>query len=271
MCVTSSPAAIDMTSVFTLVTQEQEGGVVRHVTGYQNRAKDLSGKPNCMFLHIPCTDDIKLVDGPQQTTNLMQAITRDLPEVETHPVTRGLISATHPGPPVFKYGDYDVVLASNPDDILGAIERVTEDRRPTVDDNFVRMAGWYRDNFSDHSFILACFNGLVNPRHPIVVSYIPHNDDVVFAPGLDAHDGYLPVIGSKMPRDFAVAFAVAGVELPINVHHHGAANATGAWWAPETVTGFYDNRREGTNSDYVIAIEDLAVGSPGHELLELCY
>ena len=264
MCVTSRPAAISRTSVFTLVTDEIRGGQPLHVTGYQNQVTNMSKTPNCMFLHFPCTDDIQLVDGPQLTTNLMSHITGSLPAVVDFPRTRGFRGLDPK--PVLKYGDYDVVVADDPGKILAAIEGVAQNRRPVVDDAFEHMVNWYWSRFPDYSFVLACFSGTVNPTHPIVVSYVPHSDDVVFAPGLDSHNGRLPVIGQLTTRDFRVAFGKSGVKLPINVR-----GLVGDWWAPQTVTGFYDNRSEGANKDYVLAIDDLGVGQPGADLLRYCF
>lgn len=267
MCVTTGLAAIDSTRVFTLVTDSIQGGQTVHVTGYQNEATNLSGVPNCMLLHFPCFGVPELVDGPQWTTTLMNDITRDLPEVEHHPKTRGMMSFG--AAEVHKYGDYDIVLAGDPSDITSVIEGVAEDRRPAITKSFEQMIDWYGEHFTDYGFVLGCFNGRVNPRHPIVVSYVPHSDDDVFAPGLDGHDGRLPVIGAPVFRDFKVAFGKTGVDLPIKVQHN--RDAEGAWWAPDSINGFHDNRFNGPNTDFVVAIDDLSVGLPGADLLNHCY
>jgi len=125
---------------------------------------------------------------------------------------------------------------------------------------------WYKEQFSDYAFVLACFNGEVRPRHPIVVEYFPHSDDVLFVPGLDGHTGDLPAIGQPMQRDFRVAFASEAHTLPLNVHY--SEQIFHERWAPLTVTGFYDNRPHGENTDYVLPLESIEEGFFGHELLD---
>ena len=101
-----------------------------------------------------------------------------------------------------------------------------------------------------------------------MVKYVPHNDDVVYAPGLDGHDGGLPKIGDHIPRDFRVVFGIHGVELPLEITYNDVDVDT-QWWCLQTGSGFHDNRLAGGNHDYVIALEDLKLGLLGGELLGL--
>lgn len=69
---------------------------------------------------------------------------------------------------------------------------------------------------------------------PIMVSYHPDNDDVLFIPGLDSHDGELPKIGQPMPRDIQVAFGIQSVDL---AHVVAQQPSFRDGWAPQNHIG----------------------------------
>jgi hypothetical protein len=272
MCVTANAAEISNTKTFVHATTLPDGSA-RHVCGYQNQADNLvpfSGA-NCMFLNFAGTD-LKLVQGPETTTQLMNDMTRGLlPLYTTRSASRGggafFDLATRGSEAwVEDYGDYTVVLARNADDILDTLSQVPFARRPAVTHQLKLMIDFYGETFPQDSFVLACFDGSVRPKHPIVVSYTPRNPNVLTIPGLDGHDGKRPVVEAPVHRGFKVAFAVEGLTLPRSVDYTDLDVASS--WAPPTVTGFYDNRPEGPNGDYVIPVEAVRRGLAGKELAE---
>ena len=211
-----------------------------------------------MFLNF-AGSNLRLVRGPEKTVSFMDDMTAELPELV---VSKGMMRGDYAtfGISVETYGDYDVVLASGPGDILSALEQVRPERRPVVTDELRAMTEFYMNWSPTHSFVLACFDGKANPRHPIVVSYKPHDPGVLTIPGLDGHDGRLPVPGAPVYRDFAVAFGVQGVSLPYPVRYKDTVNDQ---WAPSSVTGFRDNRLDGPNGDYVMPIHLIRRGYVG--------
>jgi len=241
-----------------------------HVSGYQNNALDLSGNPNCMLLHFP-GDEIRTIHGPETTHRFMADMTRVLPALE--PLrdfrnSRGTRSASNFQPRVEEYGDYHVVLAQDDTNILDMLEAVPEQRRPPRTKQLEALVNWYQQKFENYCFVLACFVGEVRPIHPIVVEYVPHNDDVLFVPGLEAHDGLPPVIGQPVERDFRVAFGLQVCPQPVQVQYTDHA-IRGQRWAPDDVTGMYDNRLQGPNQDYVVPYDSIKDGLFGKELLEV--
>lgn len=266
MCITVSPAQMGGTQVYTYLSSRLHGGQPVHVTAYQNNAVNLTGDPNCMILHFPSQGMPELVSGPEHTRRMMSDVVDHLPELVPTPRSRDLqyAGAAHKAV-VEPYGDYHVVLAEYPQHILDALDQVPESRRPRRTAELDALVEWYRTTFPDYAFVLACFSGKVVPSHPIVVSYVPDNDDVLFAPGLDGHDGRLPIIGVPTARDFHVAFGIDGHRMPLNVHYHD--DVAQAWWAPRTVTGFYDNRPDGPNTDYTFPLETLRDEVMGNELM----
>lgn len=265
MCVTTNIATMDQSQVFTMVTNQLHGGQPVHVTAYQNRALNLSDAPNCMILHFPSQGKVELVQGAQSTVGLMTSITAGLsPLVPNH--SRGSRTFRSAGEShtahVEEYGDYHVVIAEYATDMLKVIKQVPAKRRPPITGQLQALVEWYGKKFPDYTFVLACFDGAVRPTHPIMVSYVPDNDDVVYCPGLDGHDGTIPEIGQTIKRDFKVAFAACDITLPHNVSYKQSA-----WWIPTSVAGFYDNRTDAPNGDYVVPLLNLQEGFDGQELV----
>jgi hypothetical protein len=261
MCVTAEPAIISGTRTYVYAT-ELSGDPV-HVCGYQNEARTLEGG-NCMFLNFAGTR-LRLVRGPEHTRRFMRDMTDELPELIYIPHMRGGSPRTVPcGSSIEDYGDYTVILAQEPGDILSVLDQVPARRRPTYSARLRDMVDFYMSWSGQDSFVLACFDGSTKPKHPITVSYQPRNADVLTIPGLDGHDGKVPTIGAPVNRDFKVAFAVNGVQLPYAVSYRD--HVAGMSWAPSSVTGFADNRTDGPNGDYVVLVEAVRQGLEGPEL-----
>ncbi|HTE58395.1 MAG TPA: hypothetical protein VK694_06640 [Verrucomicrobiae bacterium] len=279
MCVTSGPAEINDTRVLTYVTYGSARHQPVHYSFYQNRASErVPGQgPNCMFLQFP-TAHLEAVDGPNHTHDFMRDVTAGLPDLVYVPRMRGatlggLATRSALGAPVVvEHGDYHLILCSSPSRILEALDQVPPSRRPAHTAQLEALAAWYGEWYPDHSFVLACFNGSANPRHPIAVRYVPNNDDVVFAPGLDGHTGNVPIIGQPIVRDFYVAFAVQGQQLPISFRYQHGGFIIQPDWAPLPnlgVAGFHDNRFDAPNGDYTVAVDSLRQGASGHELVDV--
>ncbi len=264
MCVTLHPAKMGGTSVLTYSVIDDDPRQT-HITAYQNTAANLVPAPNFMLLHFPGSD-LRLVDGPQRTRNFMRDVTRDLPQLVPTTISRGGSALTYGASSarVEAYGDsYHVVLAERVSEIPGLLSQVPESRRPIMDSHLDDLLSWYGEHFPDYVFALACFNGSVEPTYPIVVQYFPDNDDVLFAPGLDAHDGRLPVLGAPVERNFRVAFGDMGDNLPIKVRYTDTISLD---WAPSSVAGFVYNT-VGPNGDFVVPLLDLEMGLNGRELI----
>lgn len=264
MCVTSGEAQIANTRTYVYATTDKEGSPL-HVSGYQNEATSLVG-PNCMFLNFAGTD-LRLVNGPEHTTRFMRDMTDYLPELVYVPQMRGGgdMFGSYRSATVIDYGDYTVVSAEDNADILGALASVREDRRPQLTSNMEEMLDFYQHECPNDSFVLGCFNGAVKPKHPIVVSYKPRNSEVLTIPGLDGHDGRPPVVGAPVYRGFRVAFGVEGVGVAHTLYYNDAVNSA---WAPASVVGFFDNRTDGPNGDYVVPISAVKQGLTGAELAD---
>jgi len=132
MCVTSGRATIWGTRTYVYSTNLD--GNPRHVCGYQNEAVSQSGA-NCMFLNF-AGSDLKTVRGPERTNTFMDDMTYRLPELVYVPRMRGGGGTFAPkGITVEDYGDYTLVIAQGPSDILGVLSQVPSNRRPVITPN----------------------------------------------------------------------------------------------------------------------------------------
>ncbi len=268
MCVTSGRATISDTMVYVYETDFGDVRGLRHVCGYQNQATNEAGGVNVMFLHFPGTM-LELVRGPETTTSMMADMTANLPKLVTLRPRRGSASRSPAayGARVENYGDYTTVLSQGSGDILEVLQYslvIPANRRPKITDGLREMVAFYGERRPRHSFILACFEAGAKPKHPIVVSYRPHDRTILTAPGLDGHDGMVPDIGGLMRRDFQVAFGIRKHELPHAVDYQDMVSGL---WAPSSVAGFHDNRKSAPNDDYRVPIAALKAGLTGVDLL----
>lgn len=271
MCVTSGLAQVGLTRAFThasMPTPEQ-GTQWVHYTGYQVSARNLTKRANCLFLHFPCQGTPWIVDPEVvHTQHLMEDITRGLP-VTGNPLEM-FSSTSRTGANMVEHGDYYVVLTGSPNQIPEALSQIPEAaHRPIVDEAFENLVEWYERRFPGDGFVLVCFNDNIQPNHPILVGYTPDNDDVLFVPGLEGHDGNgIPSVGKPMRRNIKVAFSVEELDLPHPVLHRNRLSAKQFDdWAPKSVSGFWDRREFGGNFDYAVPLLDLQEGMNGSELL----
>lgn len=263
MGVTTEPAIIANTQVFVHATRNPKSRKDVHVCGYQNTA--ITQVPNCMFLHFPGTE-LAIVEGPKNLPGTMYSIARDL-----LPVAPPAPGTTTPAKfaALETYGpDYYVVLAQQPGDILSQLETVPAGRRPARTRRLEQLVDFYASHFPKDSFALACFSGQTTPTHPIMVEYVPHDPEVLTAPGLTAHDGELPILGAPVARNFQVAFAVQGIDAGYKMDYlMKLPGLRSMWWAPAWAVGFNDNRAEGPNTDYRVALDDVINARNSKELL----
>lgn len=258
MCVTSGPAIMTNTLVYGYVPLPREGEPQRHVVGYQNEAESLLGD-NFMLLNYAGTD-LRLVRGPEHTTSMMTDMTRGLQELIELRSWRGgdgTRGDTY-GVTVEEYGDYTIFLSQSASAIVDAI--MDHPGSSSFDSGAIRQlalsAAYFEEHYPLDSFLVPMFkHGVkVKPTHPIVVDYVPRQPEFLTVPGLDGHDGSMPIIGTPVGRDFTLAFGVQGVDLH-PVHYKDAS--VSPLWAPESIVGFIDNRFNGPNGNYSLPLEVL--------------
>lgn len=235
----------------------------RHILGYQNTMQTLEG-PNCMLLHVPTA---VLGVGNLMATDTSPSILQDMARhVSRLPDPHARRSMTLRGvsqPVVVSYGAYELVLASSARLIEGALAAVSNAMRPRLNSD---LLDWYDRQFPDYSFVLACFNNRERRAdHPIMLWYEPFDPRHIFVPGLEAHDGTPPEIGSEVPRDFTVIAATSTMQGGEQVSYTENVSDLGAW-VPSRVVGFRTKSMQDPNMDFRFPIEAVDQGVTGEDL-----
>lgn len=232
-----------------------------HILGFQAHLKSVNPQPNCLFIPIP-GDDVFIVNGPSATSHFMRCVTDMLPALAQ-------LDDDHPSTPhTIPNGDFEILVAKTPYDILSSLRGLHGKIKPVVDESLAELLLWFIAEWANYSFITICWQGELHMRWPVVANYVPHNDDVLYAPGVCSFDGEAPKIGVPTNRNMRVAFAVEGSPQPFFVHYVDRISVRDTYWAPTDVTGFYDNRPDGPNTHYVIPVETLGSDRSGWDLVD---
>jgi len=205
MCCSLEPAVLSDTIVSCIETNHPETGKLIHVAGYQNKAQSLAG-PNAMLLPFPSSVPM----GPANVVDTTSAkrLLKDYAETlvrRTRSLSKGLDSPSYTargGIQVFAAGSYHIVLAENAADIPSAIRFVPSAQRPKVNQAiFDAYAKFYPG--TAWQFALCCWNGSVDAE-PMMWWYEPNDPFSFFLPGLDAHDGRPPRLGTQVKVDHSL-------------------------------------------------------------------
>jgi hypothetical protein len=293
MCISMGPGTV-FSGVVTAGFQLAQN---RHAIAYMNhatpdpRARRVSQGANCMLLHVPGLIE-RLVPSQDNGDFLKQMgdVVPALTPAMTLGMTRGGFDPMMAsfGFSVVEYGAYEVVLATTASVIGKALKEVSPAKRPTVNPELLQ---WYGDNYPDCAFVLACFNNDVEVAdHPIVLTYEPHNPEVLFAPGLESHTGEPPALGAhEGNRDFKVVFGSLLADegtgnswRPVEYRPNGGDYGLRGGFIqcpepvsygqldailPNRVVGFYDEH-SGANQDYVAEVADVLAGITGKGLFQ---
>ena len=220
MCVTLSPANISNTILYGAEIELKHG--IQHVLGYQNNPVNLAPGPNAMILPFPANNLMgkeNIIDTSEHKNilnNIADSITNPyLSNTKSIQLNSGSRSVQ-----VFDSGIYTIILAQNAADIPSALSKVPVEKRPALNKGiFDAYAKWY----PDWQVALCCFNNkddtstaLINDRpianvfnkrkvEPLLWWYTPMDKSHLFLPMLDAHDGNVPDLKSKVKRDHTIA------------------------------------------------------------------
>lgn len=253
MCITTSEADLSKTVVYGGRAVHEGKNV--HVLAYQNKAESFSG-PNAMFLPIP--SDIPMTSKNLVDTSKFPDFLDDIAYASKNSrLARGLDHDSFAGDvgiaEVFDVGSYTVIIASNLKQVPEALERVPEKRRPAFSDAFLRgMQGLYPSD----QVLICCFDGSIEAE-PILCWYVPRNEDRIFIPTMDAHNGGSPNLEVRVRTDHKILtghFSAAKTynrveytsEIPEEVKH----------LLPEFSNGLYWGRYSKNNDSFVHFLPD---------------
>jgi hypothetical protein len=209
MCCTLRPADLSKTVLYA-GEAERERNLV-HVLGYQNRARNRFNGPNAMILPFPAAKSM----GPRnclETTGLKWMMNDLAATVHIERLMRSasrdafgsLKLGSAKAVTVFDSGEYTVVLAEDARDVPHALNRVPEEKRPEINEEiFDAYAKWY----PDWPIAMCCWASRreMEPE-PLLWWFEPKQQDVLWAPALDSHNGKAPNLSEHVRVDHAVLF-----------------------------------------------------------------
>lgn len=201
MCCTLEPAELSNTILYA--AEANVNGKLVHVLGYQNRAQTRG--PNAMILPFPAIE--AMGPGNVLDTSSCKHILDDYAEA-IRPRSRGMSKGfgydhdSFNEVQVFDSGRYSVVLAKDARAIPDALGLVPAGKRPALNPAiFQAYSEWY----PGWPIALCCFDGAVESE-PMLWWYVPRDNNRLFLPALDAHDGKPPVLGQRVSVDHTILF-----------------------------------------------------------------
>lgn len=268
MCITTSRAKLSDTLVYVGEGHYKNEDV--HVLAYQNKAVSLPkdwnsvAEANAMVLPFPTRDEM----GPANIldTRKYKSFLKDISEASKHQMrtlggdsfslkSRGISK----GVQIFDSGSYTVVLAENVNQIPGALQLVTENKRPKISDEFLQG---YGKLYPNAPIAVCCWEGQIEAE-PLLWWYKPTNKHQFFIPTMDAHDGRAPDVNASVDSDHIISVGSADnsrVGHMFQVHYKDAL--------PDEVRGLLPSYVYGTkvkgqvkNGDSYVDTNKLSAGS----------
>jgi hypothetical protein len=264
MCVCAGAAELSGTILFGGRRTHPVHGRVE-VLGYQNTAVNLAAGPNAMLLHLPAR---RVSSGQFLDIGHCDRVLRDIAAAAvptlgaSRSLTRGVDwMGAGRRVEVFEHDVYTVVLAERATDILPALGRVPERKRPQLSRE---LPTFYADCFPHHPVALCCFDNTEAERaKPLMLWYQPLDDERIVLPAIDCHTGAAPDLRANVRTDHTVAFATDDAEPewgePVVYSQARKMRHALRAFLPDQVLG---ERFTGflPNGDFAIAHEDLVRG-----------
>jgi hypothetical protein len=234
--------------------EAKKDGKLVHVLAYQNLAE--SNVPNAMTLPIPAKNigQENCIDTRPFKNFLKNIIDSAKSPLLSRSAKGVAASAASSYGEVFDVGSYTVVIAktAHPSGIRALLKQVPENKRPEVNVEIFQSLYKLYENWP---IAICCWSGTIKPE-PILFYYEPLHEDVLFAPGLDAHDGKAP-IRNQVRVDARITFGSVG-------HDIGHRDIVFEDSVPPSVKDLFPKSVAGTeysgiylNGDYVSRVADL--------------
>lgn len=290
MCCFTGPAEVSQTRIYAGTAQDPNNGHDVHFLAYQNGVTGgtLRREPhwgtsavlraardqvalhephgNAMLLHIPAVPHTMTADNfidPKEAKRFLHKMQDALEP--SRPVMRGgpvFIGATN-RVQRFQVGAYDCLLADNPLDLPAALNNTIMDPRKKPRLN-PEIFAWYAEQFPDWSMTVACFDDTTAfDAEPICLWYEPRYSHILFAPGLDAHDGRPPQLRDQVQVDHWLMFGTTSpYQIGKEVKYTGDVPPELAHFLPRRVVGEKQLDDHAINGDFVASVASVTAGRP---------
>lgn len=266
MCISNDPADFKNTKGYIGEARLKDLGLV-HVLGYQNQVQNKSTGPNAMILHFPSKEAMgkkNVIELGDEGANLLNHYCNQF----SSSFSRGTKSVASNGVEIFKTGIYTVVISDKPTLINSALSAIPKKIRPSI---HPELMAWYEKVYPGYSIALCCFdNKELVSANPLFWWYKPINEDELFFPAIDAHEGGVPDLSKKVTIDHVLTCSVIDFSCPektTDVAHLKSSLPTETHkFLPDTIMGkAYQNLDSQMNGDFIIPKSRLR---EGHSLFD---
>ena len=262
-CCSLAPASFSASK--GLASEAIKDGKLVHLLAYQNIAANKNNRSggNAMFLPIPAkagSMSEKNILNTSKAPNILIDMELSLENLlkGEQPSKEGTGGADFPVK-IFNSDIYTIVLATDPTQIPKALNLVPANKRPQLNKAiFDAYAKWY----PGWTFALCCFDNKKSIfAKPMLWWYEPIDTKTLFFPGLDEHDGAVPVLKSEVKVDHVLMFSVPQLkdETGHKVDYSDRLNEPLKSLLPKNVLGrsYYGKMAQG---DFQVNVADLRKG-----------
>lgn len=265
------PVSFSDTTLYAAEVRSPEDGRTVHVLGYENSvapARGRASQANAMVLPFPAVPRSMTAANILDTRDIRHVLAtyrERIHELDPRFMHQRSFSNTRSGPlapavQVFDSGSYTVVLAADAHDVPAALHRVPPERRPRLNPAlFDAYAGWY----PGWTIALCCFDAAQTMRaEPLLWWYEPLDEQELFLPALDGHDGTVPDLSEPVRADHTLAVGSQWFDdsqPPIDVYDGAAESHPARPYLVRNVVGRYLDDQH-PNGDYYCAIDDVRRG-----------
>lgn len=193
MCLTSGPAKLSTTKILSGKIDD-----AYHLLAYSNTVENISGKPNSMILAIPgkVTEEdfydttayakfLEVIEESQRARYESKSLSRSF---DTLSMDDEVVN--------FQVGMYNVFVSDSASNIGKAISTLPSEKRPEINPEIL---SFLENHYKGWSFVIACFDGDKKMEaQPIMLKFKPIDSNILYFPGMDAHDGGAPNLDEKV-------------------------------------------------------------------------
>lgn len=207
MCITVDYASLSKTKILSIPISNGN-----HFISYSNNVDNRSGRPNAMILAIPGHTKPEWFHNTEKYKDFMNEIisVSDLGSwkgilFRSKSMTDDFLSFES-----FELGMYTVGLSSSFEGAESFIDSLPENKKPIISDE---LKDFFREKYKGWSFAICCFDSNKKiDAQPIAFEYKPFNDDFLYFPSLDAHDGGAPNLSRLVNTDHTIIFEHTGIK-----------------------------------------------------------
>jgi len=204
MCITINHAALSKTKILSLPIPNGN-----HFIAYSNSVKNLSGKPNAMILAIPGKTQPSWFHNTEKYKDFLTEITEKATMNNWLGIlSKGMRSAKSLSFEQFELGMYTIGLADSFEGAEEFINSLSDNKKPEVSEE---LKNFFKTEYTGWSFAVCCFDSTkAIDAQPIAFEYTPFNEDFLYFPSLDAHDGGAPNLREQVRTDHTIIFEHTG-------------------------------------------------------------